>query len=261
MSKFFLVPFIFLSFFTFSCSTFVNLGDTETGSKNGDSLPEELSDNENYEEDSNESGDTGNTGDSTDTGDSMGDTGDTGNTGNTGIEGSDENVSDQDNYATDDEDNSSYNGEYPFDDGFASQDCSCGDDPIYEPTCCDGSISVFNSCFANCYNIHSDSEICVETAPGVCDKIETPDSEINDTEISDEDAVIIDNDTVNDGTDTDEIPDTETTDDTDIVEIINNECGCYPNDTNLYCCYVNGTVLVSKCMAECMCAGGYSNCY
>ena len=255
MNRFLLTTFIFLSFFTFSCNTFVNLGDAETGSKNGDSLPEELSDNENYGEDSVESGDSG---DSGDTGNSTGDTGDTGNTGNTGMEGSDENVSDEDYFVTNDDDNNSDGGKYPFDDEFTSQDCGCGNDPIYEPTCCDGSISVFNSCFANCYNIHSDGEICVEKTPGVCDKIEKPDNETDDNEISDADVVVIDNDIL---TDSDIIDDADLMDDADIVEIIDNECGCYPNDTNLYCCYVNGTVLVSKCMAECLCAGGYSNCY
>lgn len=254
MNKFFLTTFIFFSFFIFSCDTFVNLGDTETGSNSGDSLPEELSDSENYGEDTAvESGDN-----SGDVGNSTGDTGDMGNTGNTGMEGSDENVPDEESYATD-EDDSSFDGggKHPFDDEFTSQDCGCGDNPIYEPTCCDGSISVFNSCFANCYNIHSGGKICVEKTPGVCDKIEKPDNEI-----SDEDVIIPDNDVSADtditGDDSDS--DMEIADD-DIVEIIDNECGCYPDDTNLYCCYVNGTVLVSKCMAECMCAGGYSNCY
>lgn len=268
MNRIFLITFI--SCFLFSCSTFVNLGDNETGSKNGDSLPEELSDSENYESESGNEGDTGNTGDAG----NSGDTGDTGNTGDTGEmnDMADESVSDEDSYAVSDEDNSDA-GTYPFDENFSTEDCGCGENPVYTPLCCDETISVFNKCFANCYNIHSDGLICVETADGVCDKIEQPDEEMTDNEISDNDtAVWTDEDDSDQPDETDnefddldlsdaDLPDNEFGDDSDFTETIDNECGCYPDDTELYCCYVNGTVLVSKCMADCICAGGYSACY
>lgn len=247
-----------------SCSKFINLGDTSNDKGASDDLPEELSDSENSYGDTGSGGDTGNTGDTADTGDT-GDAGDTsntatddaGDTNDTGDTGTD--MNDSDNEVSDE---SSYLDSYPFSEEFTSDDCACGKEPEYAPVCCNGNTSVFSACFANCYYLNSQSRVCSEYADGVCESLPeqnsdedvmTDDSDIDtDTAVTDDDALTL--------------PD-EAADDSDITEtgdsdpVINNECGCYPADTGFYCCYVNGTVFISKCMADCHCNGGYTDCF
>lgn len=232
---------LILIFFNSSCSKFVNLGDETSINTTGDGLPEEFSDDEYNKE--TDSGNTGNSGDMGNTGDSS-DTGDSGNTGNISGDDSESYSSDDeisDNLQNDEDASSSLDG-YPFSDTFSNQDCACGNEPAYDPVCCKGLISAFNACFANCYSINSSGKVCSEYSTGVCDSL--PD-ESSDTDVA--------------ANDTDEVPDIEIPDDD--TQVIDNECGCYSADTTFYCCYVNGTVFISKCMADCNCKGGYSNCF
>lgn len=242
----------FLTFMFSSCDTFVNLGDSEKGSVGGeDYLPEELSDDEKKESDYGNSSDAGNTGNTGNT-EGMSDTGNSGNTGDSGNTGNSGNT---DTTEISDEDASSLNG-YPFADDFTNDMCSCGSTPEYAPVCCTGNISVYNACFANCYAINSSGAICASYSFGICGSVKQPDS---DNELTDDSDII-------DPTDSDEdivnsIDDDSVSDD-DIPEyVIDNECGCYPENTSFNCCYVNGTVLISTCLAECHCKGGYSNCF
>jgi hypothetical protein len=258
MNKLFLFLTALMMFILPSCSTFINLGDSEKSGTNGeDYLPEELSDEENKESnyDEGDTGNTGNTGEMSDTG-NTGNSGDSGNTGNSGDSGNSGNTGTDE---VSDEDTSSLNG-YPFDENFTNENCSCGTDPEYAPVCCNGNISVFNACFANCYGIHSSGKICSSYVSGVCGSIDQPVSD--DDPVSDE---IIDEDVVENLSDDDMTTDDSNiidSNDDDILEITpDNECGCYPTDTSFNCCYVNGTVLISSCMAECHCKGGYSNCF
>ncbi|HPV20055.1 MAG TPA: hypothetical protein PK102_00300, partial [bacterium] len=161
-----------------------------------------------------------------------------------------------------DEDSSSLNG-YPFDESFTNETCSCGTNPEYDPVCCNGSISVFNACFANCYGIHSSGRICSSYKPGVCGSVIQPvsDDDIVTDEIIDEDIMdpaesVPDEDIAVIDSDSEDF-----SDDDIFEETPDNECGCFPSDTSFNCCYVNGTVLISSCMAECHCEGGYSNCF
>jgi len=260
MNKLFLFLTALMLFVLPSCSTFINLGDSEKSGTNGeDYLPEELSDEEQKESDAGNSGDTGNsgnTGEMSDTGNS----GDTGNTGNSGDSGDSGNTGTDDEVS--DEDSSSLNG-YPFDESFTNETCSCGTNPEYDPVCCNGSISVFNACFANCYGIHSSARICSSYEPGVCGSVIQPvsDDDIVTDEIIDEDIMdpaesVPDEDIAVIDSDSEDF-----SDDDIFEETPDNECGCFPSDTSFNCCYVNGTVLISSCMAECHCEGGYSNCF
>lgn len=247
-----------------SCSKFINLGDTSNDKGASDDLPEELSDSENSYGDTGSGGDTGNTGDTADTGDT-GDAGDTsntatddaGDTNDTGDTGTD--MNDSDNEVSDE---NSYLDSYPFSEEFTSDDCACGKEPEYAPVCCNGNTSVFSACFANCYYLNSQSRVCSEYATGVCESLPEQNSD-EDVMTDDPD---IDTDTAVPDDDVQTLPD-EAADDSDITEtgdsdpVINNECGCYPADTGFYCCYVNGTVFISKCMADCHCNGGYTDCF
>ncbi|HQI05223.1 MAG TPA: hypothetical protein PL195_08170, partial [bacterium] len=228
MNKLFLFLTALMLFVLPSCSTFINLGDSEKSGTNGeDYLPEELSDEEQKESDAGNSGDTGNsgnTGEMSDTGNS----GDTGNTGNSGDSGDSGNTGTDDEVS--DEDSSSLNG-YPFDESFTNETCSCGTNPEYDPVCCNGSISVFNACFANCYGIHSSGRICSSYKPGVCGSVIQPvsDDDIVTDEIIDEDIMypaesVPDEDIAVIDSDSEDF-----SDDDIFEETPDNECGCFPS--------------------------------
>ncbi len=265
---------VVLSVMFLSCDRFINLGDSQEAAYE-DGLPEDLLEDEKsgYDTGGSESpengyGDTGNTGDSFDTGN----TGDTG-----GIyydEDSSAEFSDDDEHSHDDFDNvPEWPKESPFPDDFTNDMCDCGTSPAYNPVCCaneKGEISVFNTCFANCYFRFSEGKICSDHKTGICDSIPTYEEEFDDTddefeipdefEEYDEDPAINDaDDHINDG-DIYFDADQEETDEDDYY-LPDNECGCYPSDTELLCCYKNSTVLISYCLANCHCNGAYLPCF
>jgi hypothetical protein len=273
--------------FSTSCSKFVNLGDSSE-SYYEDDFPEDLTESgdKGKEEDSGESeypGDYGNSGDS----------GDYGNSGDGYYDDEAEEASDEDHAVPDVDKEPEWPYENPFPDDFNNDKCDCGNNPNYNPVCCindKGVISVFNACFANCYFLFSDGKICSSYDSGICDSI--PEHQIdNDDDFQedsddfyDEDRVDTDyltdlDETFEDGDDSefndsdsdlffeneyvvdDEYFDDETINDDDDVLKPDNECGCYPDDTDFLCCYKNGTVLISRCLADCHCNGAYLPCF
>lgn len=254
--------------FLFSCNTFINLGDSEKNIASGDSLPEELSDENKKGHDAGDIGDSGNTGGArgdgypeygdAENGNGSGSQGDSGNSG----EGTDNGDSGNSGEKSDDEGSPSIHS-YPFDENFTNEMCGCDEKPKYDPVCCTGNISVYNICFANCYGVHSSGKICSSYTPGVCDSVSDTVIE-NDSDFElDEDFFetpdeIYDNDL--EEKEDDSIDDSEFDDEGPFTPA-DNMCGCYPEETSFNCCYVNGTVLIGKCMAECHCKGGYTNCF
>ncbi|HNT27977.1 MAG TPA: hypothetical protein PKH10_07350 [bacterium] len=105
---------------------------------------------------------------------------------------------------------------------FSVGDCGCGDSPAYEPICCDGVTTVFNTCFANCINVHTGQ--CATRTDGPC-------------------AAAIDND------------DSEVSDD----DAVTGTCGCVPTDMNAWCCD-GGARYISQCTATCECGGDITPC-
>ena len=259
-SRFFLVISIVL--FIFSCNQFVNLGDKSAGSAdNTEGLPDEIYENDNpgseentgnyddwnedgkdYEEGANEpeysddqnapSGDYPDedySDSNSDNEDPQATNPDTGNP----------------NETSDDEDEAYIFPESdPFPEGFSNIICECGEAPQYQPVCCDGKISVFNKCFANCYAINSDGKICSVSETGLCDEYEKTDDDAeetpeNDTEEDDQDAEITDD------------SDTELPDSDEIV--IENECGCYPEEEPAIFRCGEDSFFVTSCLANCFC--------
>lgn len=106
---------------------------------------------------------------------------------------------------------------------FGVSDCGCGPSPAYEPICCDGATTVFNTCFANCLNVHTGQ--CATRTEGAC-------------------AAALDNDT-----------DSEVSDD----DAFTGACGCVPTDMNAWCCD-GGARYISQCAATCECAGDIAAC-
>ncbi len=104
---------------------------------------------------------------------------------------------------------------------FSVSDCGCGDQPTYDPVCCDGTTTVFNKCFANCINYHTGQ--CVSQEKGPC-------GSSND-----------------DGSDADEI---EEVPDDDAVTT--GSCECAPADLSPWCC--EGNRYLGECTALCDCA-------
>ncbi len=259
-SRFFIV--VLAVFIIFSCDHFVNLGDKSAdGADNTEGLPDEI-----YEGENSDSADTGNYDDwnedsaaDTDTydegenapadteGDYPGDNGDTDATDTTDS-GTDYNDSDSNAPYPDEEWNDSsyvFPESDPFPAGFSNAECGCGDTPYYEPVCCNGMISVFNSCFANCYAVNSGNKICYYYETGVCGGAGivmgmTEDDEGDTAPVDDED----------DETDDDtELPD-EDAEPTGIP----NECGCYPeNETAIFSCADNSFYFITECLARCHC--------
>ena len=137
----------------------------------------------------------------------------------------------------------------PFPEGFSNVECGCSNAPQYQPVCCDGKISVFNTCFANCYAINSDGKICSVYETGLCEGIETSDDDddetpendtvVNDSEENDQDTEIIDD---NDA----ELPDSD-------EDVINNECGCYPEDEPAVFSCGEDSYAITSCLADCLC--------
>ncbi len=120
---------------------------------------------------------------------------------------------------------------------FSAADCACGDDPLYEPVCCDGVTTVFNTCFANCLNYHTGQ--CASQQNGTCATQGGENDADTDTASSpDDDAVV------------------ETPDDDSITV---GGCGCVPTDMNAWCCD-GGTRYISECTATCECEGAAAPC-
>lgn len=105
---------------------------------------------------------------------------------------------------------------------FSVGDCGCGESPAYEPICCDGATTVFNTCFANCLNVHTGQ--CATRTDGAC-------------------AAAIDND------------DAEVSDD----DAVTGACGCVPTDLDAWCCD-GGVRYISQCAATCECSGDIVPC-
>ena len=236
-------------FLIFSCDQFVNLGDkSDNSADNTEGLPDEISEERgdtasdaNYDDWNEDSANTG----SYENGDNSSAADDQVDTDNTNSDaGSDEtNTTDTDSEIPDesqDEENGGYtfpeSGD-PFLGGFSNSECNCGEAPQYQPLCCDGKISVFNVCFANCYAVNSGNKICSSYEAGLCNGAEANDGA--ESEVNDQDTEIID--------DTDEeLPDSDTV-------VINNECGCYPgDDTEIFSCG-NDSYAITSCLANCIC--------
>ena len=240
MNKRFL--FVFLSVFAIlSCSQYIDLGSdkSEAYDESGiDNAPEDMewdNDSESY------NADKGDYGDTADSSDGYWDSGDTG--------GSEDSNADPEDYYADDEydgsdeepnagetDNGNENA--PTDDGlfpegFSNAECDCGNEPDYHPICCDGTILVFNACFANCYAVKSKGGICAFYETGLC----------YDETGSDEEA--------GSGDDDNEQPDND-----EDFSGISNKCGCYPDEKpEIFSCIPNNFVsyFISSCLAECYC--------
>ncbi len=257
-SRFFLVISIVL--FIFSCNQFVNLGDKSAGSAdNTEGLPDEIYENDNPGSEEN----TGNyddwNEDSRNSEEGMNDPEYPDDQNAPYEDYPDEDCSDNNNDAqatnpdtgnpneTSDTDNEDevyiFPESDPFSEGFSNVECGCGEEPQYDPICCNGVISVFNLCFAHCYAFYSGNKICYVYQTGICagensgdDAEETPE---NDTEQDDQDTEITDdNDT--------ELPDSD-----EIV--IENECGCYPEEEAAIFSCGEDSFFVTSCLANCFC--------
>lgn len=254
-SRFLLVISVVL--FVVSCSHFVNLGDkSDAAADNTEGLPDEL-----YEGDNADAEGTGNYNDwNEDTVDS---------------DYYDENA--QDKHEENDEQNAPYPDEdydytdaedpdpensapweeptdpayvfpesSPFPEGFSNDDCNCGEDPQYDPICCNGVIVVFNSCFAHCYAIYSGNKICTAYYMGLCAGYENSDDDAgempeNDTEENDQDNTIVE-----ENDDDEELPDSDEDD-------LDSGCGCYPGkEAEIFSCGEH-SYLITSCLANCLC--------
>ncbi len=245
--------------FSLSCSKMIALegsaGDSadtadtaNTANSGGDTGVANTGDTGNAGGDTGNTGDTGDTGGDTgdaggDTGDTGGDTGDTGDAGDAG-----------DTWSDDEEDpDADAVGHTPyFPEGFDLSQCECGDEPVYEPVCCNKNIEVYNICFANCFAHYSNPKntICDEYTESVCAPSEPlfPDADI----LFDEDNELPDIDTNNDG----EFPEN---DDVEYPDDDDSECDCALTDFKAWCCN-NGIVYIGKCAADCGCPQNYLLC-
>jgi len=262
--------------FVFSCNHFVNLGDKSAdGADYTEGLPDEISeegrnsdsvdsDYNDWNEDSADSlyDDGGDSMEDSGSEESEPDTTDTCETSDTDTE-TDSGTVDSDADADTDYDNNDpedMNGAppyecrfpdcYPFYGNFSNADCDCGYEPEYEPVCCNGIISVFNSCFANCYAINSSNKICTVYKPGLCaakensgdDSEEIPETDIEEND--DQDAEIVDD--IDDA-------DAEMPDSDEEGEVSVNECGCYPgNKPSIFSCGET-YYFITECLANCHC--------
>ena len=255
-SRFFLI--VSIALFIASCSQFVNLGDKSADSAdNTEGLPDEIYENDGADK-----------GAETDYGDWNEDSVDTEYYEEGGLDNGE--YSDEQNAPYPDEDYSDPTGpesepndpdsgephEYPdenayvfpesdpFPEGFSNADCNCGEDPQYDPICCNGVIVVFNLCFAHCYAINSGNKICTAYYAGLCAGYETSDDDteelpVNDDEESGHDGEIIDDSDF-------EMPDSD-------EDVLNNECACYPEEEAAIFSCGEGSYLVTSCLADCLC--------
>lgn len=262
-----LLPAVFVvsaALFVFSCSHFVNLGDDDVYADNTEGLPDEFSEdrsdtesdanyddwNEDYSDtgyDENEDGGTPEPADPADPADPTGPAEPT-----EEPEDSVDSDADPEGAPYNDEDNEMPDEDLyvfpesgdPFPEGFSNVECGCSSTPDYLPVCCDGKISVFNACFANCYAVKSGSKICSFYEPGLCGGTGiTRDLTEGDGE-PEEPSADEDEETDNDT----ELPD----EDADPIEI-SNECGCYPeDDTEIFSCGED-SYAITTCLANCIC--------
>lgn len=256
INRFFLI--ISLALLAFSCSRFVNLGDSDKAcADNTEGLPDEI-----YEDSGDRGADPGDYADwNEDNADAeYSDNGAADNaSGSYEDEIEDSEINDDSNNWEEDSDPESENifpdedtaayifpESNPFPEEFSNVECGCGDIPQYNPVCCNGVISVFNSCFANCYAIHSGNKICTVYNEGLCAAYEKSDDDDeeeaseNDPEENGQDDEIADDDT--------EIPDS----DEDSVNV--EECGCVPEaEAAVFRCGEN-SYAVTSCLANCICA-------
>ena len=259
---------ILAALFIFSCDHFVNLGDKSASDDYTEGLPDEMSEDrsdtgsdanyDDWNEDSADSGayednntdtapegeDWGNTG--WDSGDS--DTTDTVDTADTADSADCTDSGYPDPGDTLPDSGSHFPEGNPFPEEFSNADCDCGDELDYEPICCNGVISVFNLCFAHCYAINSGNKICTAYKAGLCiehdepeDEDETENDDDEDADDNDQDIEIIDD---NDA----ELPDSD-----EDAKIVNNECGCYPEEkVEIFSCEGN-SYFITSCLANCHC--------
>lgn len=132
----------------------------------------------------------------------------------------------------------------PFPEGFSNAECNCGEDPQYDPICCNGVIVVFNLCFAHCYAINSGNKICTAYYEGLCAGYENSDDDVeeipeNDSEENDQDAEIIDDSDF-------EVPDSD-------EDVLDDECACYPEEEAAIFSCGEGSYLITSCLANCLC--------
>ena len=240
-------------FLIFSCDHFVNLGDKSLGDADyTEGLPDEI-----YEGENSDSADAGNYDDWNE--DSGADTDAEENGADGGAPAAeptdswnDDDLPEADSDSNDDAEFPGEEGEVyvfpesdPFPEGFSNAGCGCGGTPDYLPVCCDGKISVFNACFANCYAVNSGNKICVSYENGLCGEAagitRDPDEEGGDQEPADDEDAETDDDT--------ELPDEDAG-----PAVISNECGCYPEDEpSIFSCADNSFYFITECLATCHC--------
>ena len=254
---------VLTALFIFSCDHFVNLGDKSADDADyTEGLPDEISEdrgdtdasdanyddwnedytNTGYEDEENAPADTED--------DYPGDNGDA-DAADTTDSGADYSDSDSNEPYPDDEEWSDGGGyifpeSNPFYEGFSNAECDCGETPYYEPVCCNGVISVFNQCFANCYAINSYNKICTLYQSGLCSEYEKSDSDTDEIPEADNEENDQDTDIFNDN-------DNELSDSDEDTETIVNECGCYPeNEPSIFRC---GEIFffITECLASCHC--------
>ena len=260
-NRFFAV--IAVALFIFSCSRFVNLGDKEKSDDNTEGLPSEISEDsrqsgdaeagyDNWNEDNMEAPyDDG-------SGDEVYSDADSYNENDDFEEWGDEDANpdsqsdDWNSHEYPDEEVCRFPDCSPFPEGFSNADCDCGENQDYEPVCCNGVITVFNSCFANCYAQNSSNKICSVYNSGLCEKSETdsdtdemPEND-SDTEENDEDLEIIDDSEPEIQDLDEEVPDSD-------EDTPDPGCGCSPeNEPSVFSCG-DGLYFVTSCLAECFC--------
>lgn len=254
-----------LVLFVFSCSRFVNLGDKEKSADNTEGLPGEMSNDKNDSGDSEAAYDNWNednmespSSDEGGNGEEVYSDDDFYNENGSFDEMEDEDVNtdsqsdDWNSHEYPDEEVCRFPDCSPFPEGFSNADCDCGENQDYEPVCCNGVITVFNSCFANCYAKNSSNRICSVYHSGLCEESET-DSDTDETPEND--------------SDTEENEDIEMTDDSepelqDFDEEVPDSdedtpdpgCGCtLENEPSVFSCG-DGLYFVTSCLAECFCA-------
>lgn len=246
-SRFFSI--ISIALFALSCSHFVNLGDDDAFSAdNTEGLPDELSEdradtaedasyddwNEDYDNPGSDAGsDAAPETDPVDPTEELVDD----------DPGSIE-PSEGENEAPDEDPYIFPESGDPFPEGFSNVECGCGSTPDYAPVCCDGMISVFNACFANCYAVNSGNKICSFYETGLCGGTGiTKDLTEGDGEPAEPSAD--EDDETDDDT---ELPD----EDADPAEITN-ECGCYPEEeASIFRCG-GSFYFITECLANCHC--------
>ena len=241
---------ILAALFIFSCDHFVNLGDKSANDDYTEGLPDEISEegrnsdsvDSDYDDWNEDSADT----DSYNEGDTgAGDSVEPGEPDDTDSEPTADSDNDDASHEFPDDDTCRFPDCDPFPEEFSNADCGCGDTPDYEPVCCNGVISVFNSCFANCYAINSSNKICTVYQPGLCNGNENESEDDGSGETSEPDAEEGDQDTEN-ADDDDEIPDSD--EDAEAAG-----CGCYPeNEPAIFRCG-ESFYFITECLASCHC--------